>query len=210
MSFTGQWIDAENHLLLIHTPGHTPDSICVILEDEVMFPGDTLLPDITPHPSMGINFELNRCILPEDFRKENHIYGLLAYMKSLNTIATLSNKKNMMALPAHRLYYNDQFHFINEPIQRAHEIIRFHQERCQSILDILSGGAATIEEVAKQHFPPSALKGVGITMARNEIYAHVEMLEQFGDISWVEEGEKLVRPTGTAHFNELLGSFLHL
>ena len=36
----------------ILTPGHSPDSICAVLDEEIVFGGDTLLPTITPHPSL--------------------------------------------------------------------------------------------------------------------------------------------------------------
>ena len=74
----------NDNLSFVFTPGHTPDSICIILEDEVIFTGDTMLPDITPHPSLASSFEANCRILPEGYRPKNTVYGLLNYIKSLN------------------------------------------------------------------------------------------------------------------------------
>ena len=40
---------------LMHTPGHSPDELCVAL-DNVVFTGDHVLPEITPHPTCRVRF----------------------------------------------------------------------------------------------------------------------------------------------------------
>jgi len=192
----------------IHTPGHTPDSICIVLENGVIFTGDTLLPDITPHPSVVYAFEVNRRILPERYRRENTIYGLKAYIKSLGRIANLTSQPFQATFPAHRLFYRGQFNLIHSSSDRAKEIIQFHIDRCRGILDILDAKPAGIEEITEQHFSSSLLKGTGKLVAQNEVMAHVEVMEESGDVCWVGEGRDMVQRTGSSNFLRTIGEYL--
>ena len=198
----------EENLLFLHTPGHTPDSIIVILENEVIFTGDAILPSITPHPSLALAFEVNCDILPEDFREGNRIYGLMNYIKSLNRIAYLESQPYPTTLPAHRIYYDNQFNLIHDPSERAKEIIQFHIDRCKSILDIAADKSATIEDIALQYFHSRLLKGPGKFLAMNEISAHVEVMEKSGDIIRTGESKDVIEPTGTANYQRELGQYL--
>jgi glyoxylase-like metal-dependent hydrolase (beta-lactamase superfamily II) len=197
----------EDHLLFIHTPGHTPDSIGIILEEEVFFTGDTLLPDITPHPSLANLFESNCSIFPEEFREGNSIYGLMNYIKSLRRIADLT-KPFPVTLPAHRLYFNNQFNLIHNASNRAKEIIKFHMDRCEEILEIAAIPHSTLEDIAARHFPPRLLKGSGKNLALNEISAHIEILEECGDVGWSGPERCSIEPTGTKNFLDRLGKYL--
>ena len=198
----------EENLLFIHTPGHTPDSIGIILEDEVFFTGDTVLPDITPHPSLATFFDSNCSIFPEEFREGNRIYGLMNYIKSLRRIADLPYNPFHLTLPAHRLFFNNQFNLIHDVADRAREIIRFHMDRCSEILEIAEKPPSTLEDIANQHFPPRLLKGLGKNLAINEISAHVELLHECGDVRWAESGKHSIQPTGTTNFLGRLGTYL--
>jgi len=199
----------DDTLFFIHTPGHTPDSICVILENEVLFPGDSLLPDITPHPSLANAFEVNFQILPEEYRRRNSIYGLMNYIESLNRIAFLPYQPLEATFPGHRLYYDGRFNLIHNPSDRAKEIIQFHMDRCRSILEIAQDRDSTLKEIARQYFPPSLLKGGGESMAIRELTAHTEILEDCEDICWSGADRDLVQATGTTHFMDKLEAYLH-
>lgn len=189
----------DDGLDFVFTPGHTPDSICIVLEDEVIFTGDTILPDITPHPSLAYAFETNRRILPEGYRQENVVYGLMRYIKSLNKVACLSSQPIQTTFPAHRLFYNGHFNIIHSSSNRANEIIQFHIGRCSDILDIIDSKSVRIQDIAVQYFPPSRLAGAGKVMAENEIMAHLEIMEDSGDICWVGETKDLVQRTGSTN-----------
>jgi glyoxylase-like metal-dependent hydrolase (beta-lactamase superfamily II) len=173
-------------LSFMFTPGHSPDAICVVLEDEVIFTGDTLLPDITPHPTLSSAFEANRRILPESYRNENTVYGLINYIKSLHKLAGLTPQP-MAIFPGHRLFYNGGFNLIHSLYDRAREIIQFHIDRCRDILRIIDTKPTGLDALAFQHFPASSLAGAGKLMARDEVMAHVEVMEKCGDVCWVGE-----------------------
>lgn len=198
-----------DNLSFVFTPGHSPDSICVILENEVIFTGDTILPDITPHPSLVYDFEVNRWILPERYNTKNVVYGLMNYIKSLNKIASLASQTLQSTFPAHRLFYNGEFNIIHSCSHRAKEIIQFHIDRCRDILNITQNKPAGIEEIAIQHFPPSALAGTGKSMAQDEIMAHLEIMEECGDICWVGENKDIAKPTGSNKFLSTIAAYLH-
>jgi glyoxylase-like metal-dependent hydrolase (beta-lactamase superfamily II) len=64
-------IEELPHLLddgvsVIHVPGHSPDAVALRIDDEVVLVGDTILPDITPHPTREEMFEFTRDFLPPE------------------------------------------------------------------------------------------------------------------------------------------------
>ncbi|MBM4446370.1 MAG: MBL fold metallo-hydrolase [Chloroflexi bacterium] len=197
----------DDALSFVFTPGHTPDSICIVLEDEAIFTGDTLLPDITSQPSLAYAFEVNRRILPEGYRRRNNVYGLMNYIKSLSKIAHLASQPLKATFPAHRLFYNGRFNLLGSA-ERAKEIIQFHIDRCGDILEIIDDKPAGIKDIAVQHFPPSRLAGMGKALAENEIRAHIEIMEACGDICWTGENKKLVQRTGSKNSLDSIGAYL--
>ncbi len=91
---------------------------------------------------------------------------------------------------------------------RAREIIQFHIDRCRDILRIIDGKPAGLDEIASQHFSASSLAGVGKLMARDEIMAHVEVMEKCSDVCWVGENRDRVQGTGSNNFLEVIGAYL--
>ena len=199
----------DEDLNFVFTPGHTADSICIILEGEVIFTGDTLLPDITPHPSRAYAFKANRRILPERYRTENTVYGLMVYIKSLNKLASLASQPFEATFPAHRLFYNGKFNIIHSSSDRAMEIIQFHIDRCRDILRIVDGKLTGIKDIAVQHFAPELLVGGGEPLAHHEIISHLEFMEECGDVRLINEEEVIVKNTGSSNFLGLIGAYLH-
>jgi len=197
----------DDGLGFVFTPGHTPDSICILLEDEVIFTGDTILPDITPHPSLAYDFQVNRRILPREYRQKNVVYGLMNYIKSLSKIAHLAQPLEA-TFPGHRLFYNAQFNIIHSSSERAREIIRFHIERCRDILNIIDNQATGINDIAVRYFAPPLLKGMGKSMALNEIMAHIEVMEECGDVCLAGEKKEMARDTGSNNYLAVMGSYL--
>jgi glyoxylase-like metal-dependent hydrolase (beta-lactamase superfamily II) len=202
----GQELQDED-LSFAFTPGHSPDSLCIVLEDEVIFAGDTLLPEITSQPSLTHTFKVNQLILPEEYRQINDIYGLMNYIKSLSKIANLSSQPLKATFPAHRFFYNGRFNLIDNR-HRAKEIIQFHIDRCRDILRIVDNNPSGIKDIIIRHFPPSRLTGMGKSLADNEIRAHLELMEDCGDIIWERGDKDIIKGTGTSNYLNVIGLYL--
>lgn len=194
-------------LSFIFTPGHSPDALCVVLEDEAIFTGDTILPDITPHPTLLSTFEVNRRILPDRYRCENTVYGLMNYVKSLRKLASLTLQP-VAVFPGHRLFQNGGLKLVDSLRGRAKEIIQFHIDRCYDILRVIDRKPAGLDAIAVQHFPESLLTGAGKLMARDELMAHVEVMEKCGDVRWVGEDRDRVQHTGSYNFLDVMQAYL--
>ena len=197
----------DDSLSFIFTPGHSPDAICIVLEDEVIFTGDTLLPDITPHPTLSSTFEVNRRILSDSYSYENTVYGLINYIKSLHKLTGLTPQP-MAIFPGHRLFHNGKFNLTQSLCGRGREIIQFHIDRCCDILRIIDSRPAGLEAIAAQYFSESLLIGAGKLMARDEVLAHVEVMEKCGDVCWVGENGDMVQRTGTYNFLDVIRAYL--
>jgi glyoxylase-like metal-dependent hydrolase (beta-lactamase superfamily II) len=194
-------------LSFVFTPGHTPDSICIILEEEVIFTGDTVLPGITAQPTMAQMFKLNQKILPEKYRETNSVYGLLNFIKSLSKVLRVSPDPFESTFPAHRLFYDGKYNLIDGG-RRAKDIIQFHIERCRDILKIVEEHPIAVDEIVVKHFPPSRLSDMGRSLADNEIRAHLEIMRDCGDIIWQPGIKDVVEPTGTSNCLDALASYL--
>jgi glyoxylase-like metal-dependent hydrolase (beta-lactamase superfamily II) len=187
----------------ISTPGHSPDAVCVVLEDEAIFTGDAILPDITPHPTLSSTFEVNRRILASKYRYENTVYGLTNYVKSLRKLASLIPQP-IAVFPGHRLFHNGGLKLIDSLSGRAEEIIQFHIDRCSDILRIIDGKPVGLDDIAIQHFPKSLLSGAGKLMARDELLAHIEVMEKCGDVRWADQDGGRVQHTGSYNFLDFI------
>ena len=130
------------------------------------------------------------------------------YIKSLNKIVHLNSQPFQATFPAHRLFYYGRFNIIHSSADRAKEIIQFHIDRCRDILNIVSRKPLGIEDIAIQHFSASLLKGSGKVMAQDEVKAHVEVMEECGDIRWVGEDRDLVQSTGSSKCLDVIGAYL--
>lgn len=196
-----------NGLGFMFTPGHSPDSMCIILEGEIVFTGDTVLPGITPHPSLARTFEINRPILPEGYRDRNRFYGLMNYIESLCRVGSSESTASLIAFPAHRLFWEGQFH-LQRVKDRVREIIRFHMDRFRAILGIAGDGPVNTEHICERHFTPAQLEGFGRLLARNEVMAHLEVLRSYGDVMWNGESEGPVRSTGSFRTLEAIANYM--
>ncbi len=192
----------------MHTPGHSPDSICIFFEDEALFTGDTVLPQITPHPTLSSDFEVNRRTLPDDYADENRLYGLENYCKSLSRLSESGPPYPVAIFPGHRLFYNDSFNLIHNLTDRTDEIIGFHIDRCRNILEIINRKPAELESIAREHFSQSSLAGVGMTLARNEIMSHIEIMEKCGDVIVLDSKKDMFQSTGSENCLDMIGSCL--
>jgi len=185
-----------------HLPGHTPDSVALLIGNEALLVGDVVLPGITPFPSREEFFDQVRPLLPQGHDRADLLYGLRAYVRSLKKLRVVADShSDLLVLPGHRLYFDDRWHDIDLG-QRAAELIGHHVQRCGDILSILEDGPMTAREIASRHFKDRLLDGFGILMADHEILSHCELLVAAGDV--VQSAGVVFEATGTEDFATLI------
>jgi len=183
-----------------HLAGHSPDCLAIMLGDEAIVVGDIILPDISPWPTREAMFEDVANVIKPDYIESHAVFGLRRYIKSLKKLAEIAHlHPNILVLPAHRLYYNDQWNGIRLA-ERVNELLDHHIQRCGAIIEILSNGSGpkTAEDIAREHFEERLLEGFGSFMAANEIISHCELLIYSGDI--VSTGSNTYSANGSENF----------
>ena len=185
-----------------HLPGHSPDSLAVQLDEELLLVGDIILPEITPHPSQEKAFQMVKPLLSPCCSRGSDIYGLEAYLGSLKKLRILAGRfPDLIILPGHRLFTNGHWNILDLKA-RVDEVIEHHIQRCGAILAILQEGPQTAEEVARRHFDPKLLKGPGMKMATAEILSHAEFLLKTKDILWGPD--QFLESLGSSHFESCI------
>ena len=182
-------------LTYYYTPGHSPDELCILF-DGIMFTGDHVLPQITPHPSVGRSHSSFRSVLPEPYRSDNRIYGLKALLRSLLRVASMGS--DIAVLPAHRAYHRGKFNLVG--LDRATEIVDHHIQRCQDLVDILKSGPRSLVSLTRDHFSHRELTDSNFFLAVTEVMSHVELLEETGDVS-IHPGQGLVGSSDLVQWN---------
>ncbi len=194
-SYFGQGIS------LMHVPGHSPDCLALVIDDEVILSGDTILPEITTHPTRETNFQATQSMLPSHYTAADQLYGLVAYICSVKRLREVSRRlPNLTVLPGHRLFSNGTWNLLNLGV-RCDELIEHHIQRCADILAVVDSRPRTPEEIAREHFEPRLLKGLGMDLAINEVLSHCELLERSGDAVWAEGR---VVSTGSRRFDSFI------
>jgi glyoxylase-like metal-dependent hydrolase (beta-lactamase superfamily II) len=191
-----------NSVVSYHLPGHSPDALAFLLGEEVLLAGDTVLPDISPHPTRLCYFDQVANVLAPEYPLGDSIYGLRAYIRSLKKLEKIGTRmEQLIVLPAHRLFYNHRW---NDMVlnKRVRELLTHHVARCASILKSLKQGPKTARDLAAVIFDAALLKGTGMVMAENEILSHCELLQASGDVVSCNGGRFEV--TGTSSFESAI------
>jgi glyoxylase-like metal-dependent hydrolase (beta-lactamase superfamily II) len=191
--------DIIGDLKVVASPGHSPDQICLILDDFI-FTGDHVLPEITPHPTTEtVIIENVLKTLPESFIHSDTWFGLNTYLNSLGKIISLGDQYQL--IPAHRLYNKDKFNWIGT--SRAVEIITHHEKRLLRIIENLSKNSNSLEDLTKGVFEKSKLIGSNLHAAMSEIVAHIELLIISDDINISQDGQIDVIKNGDNFIKDL-------
>ena len=190
--------DALGRLGFLFAPGHSPDEICVTLNG-VVFTGDHVLPEITPHPTTKAQHSSHvREALPAEYREEESLYGLETYLKSLRRVVDLGPE--ITVLPAHRLFSRNRLNL--HGTSRAGEVISHHARRLGGILRKLDSGTTTLEGVTRGIFERMKLTGGNLRAALSEVVAHVELLEDTVDLKVEADGS--LHRTGSENYRKMI------
>lgn len=138
---------------MLHVPGHCAGHVVIRLHD-ILFSGDHVLNDISPHQS------------PEHLTLST---GLEHYLNSLD------NLQNWVG--SVRLTLGGHKEVITDLPARIEAIREIHRQRLSSVLRLLES-PNTISEVSKELF--GSVHGYNVLLALEEAGAHVEYLYQRG------------------------------
>lgn len=192
--------DTVGPFTFLYTPGHAMDGLCTLL-DGVMFSGDHILPDITPHPSCCSYFDHFRPSLPPAFQSENHCFGLRTYLESVRKVGSLDH--DYLVLPAHRLFRKGRWWLHGK--ERAGEILDHHLRRLGRIAGLASA-PDSLSGITRRLFRPPLLTGWGFFSGYTELLSHIEFLQETGDVEYI--GDDTVQWRGTAYYKEAVHSLL--
>jgi len=183
---------------VIYAPGHSPDELCLAF-DGVVFTGDHVLPEITPHPTMKATYRDDvKNVIPTEYRDAAGSFGLERYLRSLKIILDLG--PNYSILPAHRLYNRSKFNLTG--VERAGEVIRHHARRMAQIHQRIGDNPTGLEEITRAVFETGKLTGGNLYMALSEMVAHLELLFDLGDLE-MNDDQQLVR-TGQENYRSFI------
>lgn len=190
--------ETHGDLTFLHAPGHSPDEICVTL-DGIVFTGDHVLPEITPHPTTKARFSDHiRRRIPAHFHSEDDYYGLEIYLRSLKLITDLG--ETTAILPAHRLFSKNRFNLITA--QRAGEILHHHAVRLSRILHRIGEEPTSLEAITRGVFARRNLISGNLYMALSEIVAHIELLQDVDDLAITDDMR--LRWKGSQNYKQLI------
>jgi glyoxylase-like metal-dependent hydrolase (beta-lactamase superfamily II) len=141
----------------IHTPGHCPGQVCIVLGD-VLLCADHILSRTTPHQA------------PESITAYT---GLGHYLESLEKVRRMGGFD--LALGGHEDPIHDVY-------KRIGEIRQSHERKLERVFDIVRQAERppTISDICHQMYP--TVQNFSQLMALEEVGAHVEYLYQHGQL----------------------------
>jgi glyoxylase-like metal-dependent hydrolase (beta-lactamase superfamily II) len=140
-------------LSVVHTPGHTPGSICLMRSsNRLVFASDTVLKSITPNPVLS----------PDPIDARRRFQSLGEYLVSLARLKSLAPTVLKGGHGDDVTDYDEHFH----------RLYRFTQRRQDKLLSLIPNGGATAWEASSLLFPEAA--GYNRFLALSETSAHLD------------------------------------
>jgi len=140
-------------LTVVHTPGHTPGSICLIrTSNRLVFASDTVLKTITPNPVLS----------PDPIDSTRRFQSLGEYLVSLARIRALAPTMLKGGHGEDVTDYDEHFH----------RLFRFTKERQSKLLSLLPKNGASAWEASMLLFPNA--HGYHRFLALSETVAHLD------------------------------------
>jgi glyoxylase-like metal-dependent hydrolase (beta-lactamase superfamily II) len=140
-------------LTVVHTPGHTPGSICLVrTSNRLVFSSDTVLKNITPNPVLS----------PDPIDRKRRFQSLGEYLVSLARLRAL-------APTVLKGGHGDE---VSDYDEHFHRLYRFTEARQSKLLALLPKRGMTAWEASLQLFP--AAGGYHRFLALSETVAHLD------------------------------------
>lgn len=148
-----EFIFATGALRVVHTPGHTPGSCCLLREsNRLMLTGDTILKNITPNPILN----------PDPINPERRFPSLGEYLVSLARIRAI-------APTLLRTSHGDD---VTDYEEHFHRLVRHIHERQAKVISQVPKDGITAWEMSQLMFP--AVKEINRFLAVSEAVANLD------------------------------------
>jgi glyoxylase-like metal-dependent hydrolase (beta-lactamase superfamily II) len=155
-------------LLVVHTPGHTPGSICLVrASNRLVFASDTVLKNITPNPVLS----------PDPLDGRRRFQSLGEYLVSLARIRSL----------APTILKGGHGDDVTDFDEHFHRLCRFTNLRQAKLISQLPREGTTAWEASSLLFPDA--RGYHRFLALSETVAHLDYAVAEGKISMERSGE---------------------
>jgi glyoxylase-like metal-dependent hydrolase (beta-lactamase superfamily II) len=156
-------------LRVVHTPGHTPGSICLMRSsNRMVIASDTVLKNITPNPVLS----------PDPVDSRRRFQGLGEYLVSLARIKDLGPT----------LVKGGHGDDVSDFDEHFYRLYRFTRARQTKLLSLLNAGGSTAWDAAGLLFPDA--KGYHRFLALSETVAHLDFAVEEGKLAIDRRQEK--------------------
>jgi glyoxylase-like metal-dependent hydrolase (beta-lactamase superfamily II) len=156
-------------LTVVHTPGHTPGSICLLrTSNRLVFASDTVLKTITPNPVLS----------PDPIDRTRRFQSLGEYLVSLARIRDLAPTVLKGGHGDDVTDYDEHFH----------RLYRFTKSRQTKLLSLLPKNGSTAWEASMLLFPNA--HGYHRFLALSETVAHLDYAVSDGKLVVERKGEQ--------------------
>jgi glyoxylase-like metal-dependent hydrolase (beta-lactamase superfamily II) len=148
-----EFIFASGSLRVVHTPGHTPGSCCLLREsNRLLLSGDTILKTITPNPVLN----------PDPIDPARRFPSLGEYLVSLARIRSLAPTLIRTSHGADVTDYEEHFG----------RLIRHIRERLAQVVSLVPSEGVTAWEMSRRMFP--TVKEIHLFLAVSEAIANLD------------------------------------
>jgi glyoxylase-like metal-dependent hydrolase (beta-lactamase superfamily II) len=162
-----EFVFASGALRVVHSPGHTPGSSCLLREsNRLVLAGDTILKNITPNPV------LNHDPIDPDRR----FPSLGEYLVSLARIRTLAPTLIKTSHGADVTDYEEHFH----------RLVRHIQDRLAKVISMVPKEGVTAWDMSKMIFPKAT--DINRFLAVSEAVANLDLAVAEGKLRMEQNG----------------------
>ena len=163
-----EFIFATGALRVVHTPGHTPGSCCLLREsNRLMLTGDTILKNITPNPILNA----------DPINPERRFPSLGEYLVSLARIRAI-------APTLLRTSHGDD---VTDYEEHFHRLVRHIHERQAKVINLVPKDGMTAWQMSQLMFP--AVKEISRFLAVSEAVANLDLAVADGRLRLERQGE---------------------
>jgi len=163
-----EFVFAGGSLRVVHTPGHTPGSSCLLRgSNRLLLTGDTILKTITPNPVLN----------PDPIDPQRRFPSLSEYLVSLARIRSLAPTLLKTSHGDDVIDYEEHFH----------RLVRHIQQRQTKVIGLIPKPGMTAWELSLSLFPK--VENINRFLAVSEAVAHLDLAVSDGKLELVRRDD---------------------